>query len=263
MNDDSLLKYPRTHHLAGSRLQPGDEDLSQLPYESLPAGRLIVEEKLDGANAALSFAPDGTLRLQSRGHYLTGGHRERHFNLFKAWADCHAPVLHARLGDRYVVYGEWLYGKHTIFYDRLPHYFLEFDVFDRDAQLFLSTAKRRELLVDLPIVPVPVLWEGETRPPLSPFVRHSLYKSPAWRDTLRRTAEARGLDADRVALETDPLDDMEGLYLKIESADRVITRCKFIRKSFLTAVVDSGSHWLNRPIVPNQLRDDVDLFAVR
>ncbi|WP_239080753.1 ATP-binding protein [Paractinoplanes brasiliensis] len=45
-----LTKYPRTPHLAGSRLQPGDEDLSQTPFAE-PAGRhLVVEEKLDGAN---------------------------------------------------------------------------------------------------------------------------------------------------------------------------------------------------------------------
>ena len=27
-----LKKYPRTPHLEGSRLQPGDEDLSQVPF---------------------------------------------------------------------------------------------------------------------------------------------------------------------------------------------------------------------------------------
>ena len=32
-------------------------------------------------------------------------------------------------------------------------------------------------------------------------------------------------------------------------------------RSFLTSVVESGSHWLSRPIVPNQLRAGVDLFG--
>jgi hypothetical protein len=45
-----------------------------------------------------------------------------------------------------VLYGEWLYAKHTIFYDRLPQYFLEFDVLDLESDAFLSTARRRELL---------------------------------------------------------------------------------------------------------------------
>ena len=37
-------------------------------------------------------------------------------------------------------------------------------------------------------------------------------------------------------------------------------RYKWVRASFLTSVVDSGSHWLKRPIIPNQLRAGVNLF---
>ena len=77
--DYPIIKYPRTPHLAGSRLQPGDEDLSQVPFSCLAGRRLTVEEKVDGANSAVSFGPEGQLLLQSRGHYLTGGWRERHY----------------------------------------------------------------------------------------------------------------------------------------------------------------------------------------
>ena len=35
----------------------------------------------------------------------------------------------------------------------------------------------------------------------------------------------------------------------------------FVRAGFLSAVRDSESHWLERPIVPNALRQGVDLFA--
>jgi hypothetical protein len=61
--------------------------------------------------------------------------------------------------------------------------------------------------------------------------------------------------------ETDPSDDMEGLYVKIEDDAHVTGRFKYVRRSFLTSVVDSGTHWLNRPIVPNELAPGVDLFA--
>ena len=81
-----IHKYPRTPHVNGSRLQPGDEDLGVLSLEHLRGRRLVVEEKLDGANSAVSFGEDGRLLLQSRGHFLDGGPRERHFALFKAWA---------------------------------------------------------------------------------------------------------------------------------------------------------------------------------
>lgn len=112
-----LVKYPRTQHVEGSRLQPGDEDIHALRFEAIRGRTLVVEEKLDGANAALSFDAAGKLLLQSRGHYLVGGEREKHFALFKTWAGVHQVRLRERLGPRYVAFGEWLYAKHTIFYD--------------------------------------------------------------------------------------------------------------------------------------------------
>ncbi len=48
----------------------------------------------------------------------------------KAWAGAAQRELREALGGRYVMYGEWLYAKHTVFYDALPHYFFEFDVLD-------------------------------------------------------------------------------------------------------------------------------------
>jgi hypothetical protein len=258
-----VFKYPRTHHLEGSRLQPGDHDLAAVPFASLAGGDLIVEEKLDGANAAVSFASDGKLLLQSRGHYLSGGEREQHFNLFKTWAAAQQARLRQVLGARYVMYGEWLYAKHTIFYDRLPHYFLEFDVLDTEADLFLSTEQRRRLLRGAPVVSVPVLRAGKFSrlKQLTSLVGASLYQSGAWRESLRAAAAGRDLDVERALRETDGSDEAEGLYIKHEDQERVIGRYKWIRKSFLTAVVDSGTHWLARPIIPNRLADGVDIFA--
>src|SRR5262249_29583467 len=126
----TITKYPRTQHLQGSRLQPGDEDLDQVPFADLAGRHVVVEQKIDGANAGVAFDSDGELRLQSRGDSLTGGPREKHSNLFKQWASAHAGALLEPLLDRYVLFGEWMFAKHTVFYDRLPHYFLEFDIID-------------------------------------------------------------------------------------------------------------------------------------
>lgn len=258
-----LHKYPRTRHLEGSRLQPGDEDLDSVPFTEVAGKFLIVEEKLDGANAGISFDAAGTLHLQSRGHYLIGGGREKHFNFFKQWASAHVGVLCERLADRYVLFGEWLYAKHTVFYDRLPHYFQEFDVYDRRADVYLSTERRRELLAGTPVVSVPVLWQGrpERLDVLTDLVGPALYKSLGWRERLTELAQELGLEVDRVWRETDPADEAEGLYVKHEEDGRVVGRYKWIRAGFLTSVVDSGTHWLRRPIVPNQLAEGVTLFG--
>ena len=140
-----IRKYPRTRHVVGSRIQPGDEDLDRVPFSFLLGKNLVIEEKMDGADSALSFGPDAALRLQSRGHFLTGGPRERHFDLFKRWANAHDGAFFDAIGDRYIVYGEWLYAKHTVYYDALPHYFMEFDILDLETGTFLSTSRRAEL----------------------------------------------------------------------------------------------------------------------
>jgi len=258
-----LLKYPRTPHLRGSKLQPGDEDLKAVRFAEVAHKPLVVEEKLDGSNAGVGFAPDGTLLLQSRGHYLRGGEAERHFALFKRWAHAHQAALWAALGSRYLVYGEWLYAKHTVFYDALPHYFLEFDVFDRQRERFLDRAARAALLAGLPVASVPVLAEGAFArlEDVLELLGPSRCKSADWGAALTRAAATQGLDVEQIARETDPEDTAEGLYLKWEEGGEVRGRFKFVRASFSQRVVDSGSHWKDRPVVKNALRPEVDVFA--
>ncbi|HWB80534.1 MAG TPA: RNA ligase family protein [Nannocystaceae bacterium] len=258
-----IVKYPRTRHLEGSRLQPGDHDLEAVPFTELRGRHLVIEEKLDGANAGISFDAHGELRLQSRGHILVGGHRERHFDLFKTWAARHKDALWRVLGEHHVLYGEWLFAKHTVFYDRLPHYFLEFDVLDRRSGEFLDTPRRRALLAGTPVRSVPVIHTGEiaTLAAMRGLVARSLYKSDAWRERVREQARYEHHDPERAVLETDASDEAEGLYIKHEDHGRVVGRYKLVRASFLGAVLDSGSHWLARPIVPNALADGVDIFA--
>lgn len=250
-----IRKYPRTQHIMDSRLQPGDEGFVAAGFEAIAGRHVVVEEKLDGANAAISFDEGGALMLQSRGHYLTGGPAERHFALLKSWAhglrDCLWPVL----GARFVVYGEWLYAKHTIFYDALPHYFMEFDILDRERDIFLATPERRRMLDGLPISAVPVLHEGRVASPaaLAAMVGRSLYKSAGWRERLDAAAGVPPHRPEMVMRQTDLTDLAEGLYIKVEEEGRVTGRYKYVRHDFLTRVVDSESHWQSRPILPNRL----------
>lgn len=260
MEDLSLKKYPRTPHLEGSRLQPGDEDLSQIPFSTIRGKHIVIEEKVDGANSAISFGPDGQLLLQSRGHYLTGGYRERHYNLMKQWAGIHRDALFAVLGTRYILYGEWLYAKHTVYYDRLPHYFLEFDIFDREEGIYLDTHRRHTMLRDLPVLSVPVLAEGkfDKREDVLSLLGKSHYISEEKQASLCSVSQKLGLDPERQCRETDPSNTMEGLYIKVEENGQVVERLKYVRASFLQTVDSSQTHWLDRPIVPNGLAVPVE-----
>jgi ATP-dependent RNA circularization protein (DNA/RNA ligase family) len=157
---ERITKYPRTAHLKGSKMQRGDGDLNKIDFSLIVGKNIVIEEKVDGANTGISFSASGELLLQSRGHYLTGGYSERHYDLFKKWAYNAVNELFEVLGDRYIMYGEWLYAKHKIYYDSLPNYFLEFDIYDKKEGVFLSTERRKELLKNSTVISVPVLGEG-------------------------------------------------------------------------------------------------------
>ncbi|MEO1434033.1 MAG: RNA ligase family protein [Bacteroidota bacterium] len=259
-----IFKYPRTHHIEGSLAGPGDETLKWASFEVLKDRFVVIEEKLDGANSGISFSPEGKLQLQSRGHYLTGGPREKHFALFKTWANRYAANLWAILGDRYVLYGEWLYAKHTVFYTDLPHYFMEFDLLDTQSGTFLDTVSRKERLADAPFIrSVPILYEG-TLPHLETLLQYvgpSHYIAEDAQSRLTHLAEAQELRVEQVLRETDDSRLMEGLYIKVEQDGEVLERYKYVRSGFMQTVFESGGHWLDRPIIPNQLAEGVNLFA--
>jgi hypothetical protein len=266
----SIIKYPRTPHIEGSKLQPGDTAAGQISIakirEQFPNAKFISEEKLDGSNTGLFFDQDLNIHLQSRGHVLRGGAREAQFNLFKQWA-CHLEAeLLERFEDRYRSYHEWTFAKHTQFYDQLPHFLHEFDIWDSKEQIWLSTPRRHALLEGLPVVSVPVIseeWPKDGRA-LADMVGPSLYRSENWRDNLAVAAEKAGVDPDRALRETgahEPDADLaEGIYIKIEDDDQVLARFKYVRKGFLQTILDSETHWHDRPIIQNVMRDDAELF---
>lgn len=260
---EQIYKYPRTRHVEGSRKQAGDEDLNSVKFSEIRGKYLVLEEKIDGANCGISFGKDGRLYLQSRGHFLSGGYGERQFDMLKVWAECFREELWQVLGDRYVMYGEWMFAKHTVFYDRLPHYFMEFDIFDKEKQQFFSTAKRREILARTPFVKsVPVLEAGryEKLSDITRLIGHSNFVSRDPAKSLREQCEKYGVDTERTRGQTDLDGIMEGIYIKVEEGDYTVDRLKYVRHSFLNAILDSESHWMNRPLVANRLAEGIDLF---
>lgn len=268
MND--FVGYPRTPHIEGSKLQPGDSDSDQTTIRDIvddyPGAFWFNEEKLDGANCAVSYDDELNQQLQSRGHYLTGGARERQFGLLKEWACFHDAEILERLEDRYIAFGEWTFARHTQFYDKLPHYFHEFDIWDKKEGIFLSTPRRHALLDGSPLLSVPVVGTAAPRnqKELRSWVGKSLYRSDDWRKNLAVAAERAGVDPERALEETGAhkpdADLCEGLYIKIEDADQVLARFKFVRQGFVQTILESGQHWSQRPMIRNMLADGVDLF---
>jgi hypothetical protein len=259
---NAIRKYPRTLHLLGSHFQAGDDDLDAVPMSELAGKHVVIEEKVDGANCGVSFGADLAVRLQSRGHFLTGGPRERQFDLLKQWAGARAGRLLDALGDRFVMYGEWLYAKHTVYYDALPHYFMEFDVLDTATGAFLDTPRRAEPLAGVPVAAVKVLFAGEFpgEETVRALVGASAFVTTDAPTRFRADVARLGWDVGRAVRQTDLSGTMEGLYVKVEEGGTVTGRYKFVRGEFLQTVTADG-HWQDRPLIPNRLADGADLFG--
>lgn len=256
---NQIRKYPRTRHVRGSRFQHGDHDLEAVPWEELAGKHLVIEEKMDGSNCGISFTEQGELLLQSRGHYLRGGAREKQFDLLKQWSAAKQEELFCALGSRYVMYGEWLFAKHTFFYDSLPHYFMEFDILDTETAEFLDTPRRHAILASCGVVPVKVLWAGKfdrLESLRSMIVRSYFINDDVVRlQHLVEAATAAGVDPQETVKHTDLNPQMEGLYIKWEEGGIVRGRYKFVRDSFTSSIAEQEEHWHKRPIVANRLVD--------
>ena len=253
--ENRILKYPRTPHIEGSRLQTGDEDLSQIPFSAIAGRNIVVEEKVDGANVGISFH-DGELFLQSRGHFLRGGAKEREYELFKVWANSKRDELYKILGERYIMYGEWLYRKHKVYYNSLSHYFLEFDVFDKETGEYLDTGSRRTLLAGSCIQSVPLLFEGRlsSAEGLLSLLGRSNYITDGHLSELSELARELGLDPITVLEHTDGTTLMEGLYIKVEEGGTVTARMKYVRHGY-TQTAGTEERWHSQTVIPNKLKN--------
>jgi hypothetical protein len=243
VSQGEFTKYPRTPHLFGSRGTDDDKHLGETEsLRVLSDDSLIVEEKLDGTNAGIHFTANGELVLQCRGHLITEGMHPQ-YDLFKQWASAKRHTLDQCLQDRYLLFGEWLYARHSIYYERLPHYFFEFDIYDKQVKTFLDLAQRIEILAGTGIATVPVLHRGElNRKQLSGLIGPSQFAS---RFENPNTGRADNL--------------MEGLYLRTEANGAVTRRAKFVRPEFVEKIKQS-EHWQHQAMVPNRLADDADIW---
>lgn len=242
ISQGDFVKYPRTPHLFGSRGTSDDKHLGEREsMRFLADSSLIVEEKIDGTNVGIHFA-SGEMLLQCRGHQITEGMHPQ-YDLFKQWAMVKRGTLEDRLGERFILYGEWAYAKHSIFYRQLPHFFFEFDIFDKALKSFLTLEVRSQMLDGSGIETVPIVHRGS--------LKRSLLESLIG-------ASALGGEFDHpVSGKRDNL--MEGLYLRTEDEHGVTGRAKFVRPEFVEKIKQS-THWQQQLMVPNELADSVDIW---
>lgn len=248
----NAMKLPRTLHLEDSRMPNGDAKDS-VKLDTLTNKFLVIEEKVDGTGVSISFDDKANLSIQTRDKPA----HMKQFDMLHKWANENMDTIWELINDRYIMFGEWMYAKHTQYYDNLCNYFLESDMYDTKEELWLSTLKRQELIsahASNLICSVPIIKIGRvsSREELKQLVKApSFCKTNQWRQALKYYCETHGLEFDLVMRQTDDSDFPEGLYIKEELHDRVVGRYKYIRYEFLQAILKSGSHFADRQIIPN------------
>jgi ATP-dependent RNA circularization protein (DNA/RNA ligase family) len=225
---DDFFKFPSTPHLAtltGVDIR-GDKVLSESERDEFLQHDLVVEEKVDGANLGISFDSEGNIRAQNRGAYLhlPGSGQWKKLG---DWLTPRTDTLFEHLSDHFILFGEWCYAQHSVFYDRLPDWFLGFDVYDKRFGRFLCSKRRDDLFTEMCVAQVPVLARGHfAYPEVQKFISTSkLSDQPA-----------------------------EGIYLRLDEDNWLAQRAKLVRPAFIQAV---EQHWSRSAIRPNRLRLEV------
>jgi hypothetical protein len=241
---DDFMKYPRTPHLFGSQGTEDDKRLGRKQSEAfISDSSLIIEEKLDGTYVGIHFTSTGRMILQCRGHEITEGMHPQ-YDLFKQWTSVKRPVLEEMLGSRFILYGEWLYARHSVHYRALPHYFFEFDIYDKAAAYFLDVERRMQILENRGIHTVPVIHHGK-----------------AGVEKLRTLIGTSAFNSDFENPVTGRRDDlMEGIYLRTEAEGKVTGRAKMVRPEFVEKVKKS-EHWQHEAMVPNLLVSGAEIWS--
>jgi hypothetical protein len=181
------------------------------------------------------------LTFQNRSHYVTsqsatqwkGSVQSQILKLIPNtgldnWISQH-PGIFQILTPELVLFGEWLYAKHSIHYTDLPSYFMVFDIYNKKEDKFLSVAERDLLLKDTGIPVVRQLGQGN-------------YTLEQLKALLNQTSQ----------FYSGPI---EGIYLRVDNDKFLSQRAKVVRADFLEKGEDSEvEHWSKKQLVKNTVK---------
>lgn len=229
----------------------GQADPDAVEFAKLAGEFLVVEEKMDGSGVSVSLDHDLNLRVYHRGSPANS----REFIQLRMWVATYQDRLYDLLEDRYELFGEWMYHKHTLYYDQLPSFFLESDVYDSLHGIWLSTYARMALLKEHDyIVSVPVIasLKPSSLEQVTSLIGKPRYQSDKWLESLTSACKQGKISLEEALSQTDQSGLMEGLYIKHEADRHVIGRYKYVRHGFLQTILDSDSHVRDRVPIPNR-----------
>jgi ATP-dependent RNA circularization protein (DNA/RNA ligase family) len=153
-------EYEKTYRISHSDFYvKGKHNLNKEEERQLLAGQVVITEKMDGANTGI-FKKKGQTFLQKRRANVDDSHPQ--FKRFqKEWYWNNYDKIE-KIPNNLVVYGELMYCVHTIYYDKLPDWFLVFDVYDLRTNLYWKWHDVTRLCHDVGLSTVPFIYFGKT-----------------------------------------------------------------------------------------------------
>ena len=218
-----IHKFPRTPHLfniGGATVD--DRYVSEEEYHHFLNHPVQITEKVDGAQLGFSLNDNYQIMTQNRSHYVNSKSASQ-FKILDKWVYNHRDDLYSILDSDHILFGEWLYAKHSIEYKNLPDYFMAFDLYNKREQVFYSRDILEQKLAGTQIQMVRIMYQGK----IDKKQLLELIEQPS------EYTDSR----------------VEGVYLKIFEDKYVKYRSKLVRNDFLAG----NQHWSKRTVEPNQL----------
>lgn len=242
----NFVKFPRTRHL----LDLGSVTRSDLCKSRADAQQMIelhgkngielhLEEKVDGANIGFSIDNDtNAIRVQNRSHFIDNTSHAQ-FKLVSQFVEKHEnDIRHVLDGDSSnILFGEWMFARHSVRYERLPAYFLVFDLYMGKKKKFVSRSRLKRILTETGLISV-----GEiTVPSGTKLTLESIV------DIVHQGRSDYGDTS------------IEGVYLRLDQGEWLIDRAKVVRPGFICG----NQHWSHRGVEQNGVLESAYLYNYR
>lgn len=212
-----IIKFPRTKHIVNLGAMARDDLLmDKKDIDTMLSSEIIVEEKIDGANLGFRLDPStNKIVAQNRSHYVCSSSHPQ-FKKLDGWIESNKSGLMKILsGGNNIIYGEWLFSKHSINYTNLPDYFIMFDLYDIGSNTFYSRDWVEKKIEETGINLVPLIFKGKTTI-----------------DKLKTLAQSKSQFYDGV---------VEGVYVR--SCDKKTNKLKLRAKIVRADFISGDEHW--------------------
>jgi protein-tyrosine phosphatase/adenylate kinase family enzyme len=231
--DMLLMKFPRTQHLYNLGSASRDDlILTNNEQKEFLNREIVIEEKIDGANFGISIDQESyKIMYQNRSHYVSSAYSSQ-FKKLDYWEnEYREDLFKVIIPGRYILFGEWLFARHSIHYSKLPGFFVAFDIFDKQVGKFLSRKKLEELLSQTKIPLINKIAQGNYKK-IEDIVSLVKSKSQYYEGTI------------------------EGVYVRICEGDFTVKRAKIVRSDFLCGnqeLTGKFKHWTSMDLIENSL----------